>query len=61
MTNRIISLVRKNQTVHCTATSMRRGGEVEHKASIDSVLTAGDWSSLRTFNKHYNRMHKSLP
>ena len=36
---------------------------LEHNASIDSVLTAGDWSSLRTFNhnKHYNRMHKSLP
>ena len=34
---------------------------LDHNASIDSVLTAGDWSSLRTFNKHYNRMLKSLP
>ena len=29
------SLVRKNQAVQCTATSMRRGGEVE-------ILTGGD-------------------
>ena len=34
---------------------------LEHNESIDSVLTVGDWSSLWTFNKHYNRMHKSLP
>ena len=34
---------------------------LEQNASIDSVLQAGDWSSLRTFNKHYNRVNKSLP
>ena len=34
---------------------------LEHNPSIDSVLTAGDWSSLQTFNKHYNQMHKYLP
>ena len=35
--------------------------DLEHNASIDSVLTAGDWSPSRKFNKHYNQMHKSLP
>jgi len=30
-------------------------------ASIDSVLQAGDLSCLQTFNKHYNRVNKSLP
>ena len=30
-------------------------------ASIDSVIQAGDWSCLQTFNKHYNQVNKSLP
>ena len=34
---------------------------LRQNASIDSLLRAGDWSSLSTFNKHYNRVHKSLP
>ena len=34
---------------------------LEQNASIDSVLQAGDWSSLSTCNKHYNRVNKSLP
>ena len=34
---------------------------LEQNASIDSVLQAGDWSSLSTFNKQYNRVNKSLP
>ena len=34
---------------------------LDQHASIDSVLQAGDWSCLQTFNKHYNRVNKSLP
>ena len=34
---------------------------LDHHASIDSFLQAGDWSCLQTFNKHYNRVNKSLP
>ena len=34
---------------------------LNQNASIDSVLQAGDWSCLQTFNKHYNRVNKSLP
>ena len=30
-------------------------------ASIESVLQAGNWSCLQTFNKQYNRVSKSLP
>ena len=38
MANRIISLVRMNYTVHCTATSMLRGGSENSNRSSSSLL-----------------------
>ena len=33
---------------------------LQNNILIDSVLQCGDWSCLKTFSKHYNRMNKYL-
>ena len=33
---------------------------LEQNAPLDCVLQAGDWSCLKTFDKHYNRVNRSL-
>ena len=33
---------------------------LQNNASIDSILQCGDWSCLKTFSRHYNRVNKYL-
>ena len=33
---------------------------LQNNVSVDSVLQCGDWTCLKTFSKHYNRMNKYL-
>ena len=33
---------------------------LQNNVSIDSILQCGDWSCLKTFSRHYNRVNKNL-